>query len=99
MKKTGNQGLSRLALILLSGLNGCGGSGEPSTPARPEPTASSLLAETIIESWTKCAEEWQTCSFAGTTQVRYGLNGTYATRTATSSIGCNNNVFGDPLPG
>ncbi|RJF92085.1 polysaccharide deacetylase family protein [Noviherbaspirillum saxi] len=31
--------------------------------------------------------------------MRYGLNGTYAILTATASIGCNNSVFGDPLPG
>ena len=31
--------------------------------------------------------------------MRYGANTTWATRTASGSIGCNNNVFGDPLPG
>ncbi|MFC7516869.1 DUF4874 domain-containing protein, partial [Herbaspirillum sp. GCM10030257] len=31
--------------------------------------------------------------------MRYGLNGTYAYRTATGSIACNNATFGDPLPG
>ncbi len=49
--------------------------------------------------WTQCAVEWQVCSFSGTAQVRYGANGTYVTKTATGSIGCNNQVFGDPLPG
>ncbi|MGB7479554.1 MAG: CBM35 domain-containing protein [Burkholderiaceae bacterium] len=49
--------------------------------------------------WTQCAVEWQVCSFSGTAQVRYGANGTYVTKTATGSIGCNNEVFGDPLPG
>ncbi|GAB3546998.1 hypothetical protein GCM10027343_25680 [Noviherbaspirillum agri] len=34
-----------------------------------------------------------------TTQVRYGLDGRYATRTVTGSIACNNSVFGDPYPG
>jgi beta-glucanase (GH16 family) len=39
------------------------------------------------------------CSFSGTKQVRYGAAGKFATRTATGSIACNNNVFGDPNPG
>lgn len=49
--------------------------------------------------WTRCASEGEVCSFSGTTQVRYGRDGTYATRSATGSIGCNNEIFGDPLPG
>ena len=32
-------------------------------------------------------------------EVRYGLNGRYATRTATGSVACTNDVFGDPYPG
>ncbi|WP_176442415.1 RICIN domain-containing protein [Noviherbaspirillum humi] len=62
---------------------------DSSTPPPPPPSGT----------WTFCAREDQTCSFSGTRQVRYGLNGTYATRTATNSIGCNNSVFGDPVPG
>ena len=50
-------------------------------------------------SWTKCADEGGTCSFSGTMVVRYGANGSYAYQTATGSIGCNNTVFGDPIPG
>jgi hypothetical protein len=50
-------------------------------------------------SWVHCAAESGTCSFSGTRQVRYGANGIYATRTGTGSLGCNNQVFGDPLPG
>jgi hypothetical protein len=49
--------------------------------------------------WTFCANENQTCTFAGTKLVRYGANGTYVQQTATNSIGCNNATFGDPLPG
>jgi len=49
--------------------------------------------------WTRCADEYGICSFSGTRQVRYGARGVYATRTATASIACNNQVFGDPLPG
>jgi hypothetical protein len=50
-------------------------------------------------SWTFCSNEWDVCSFSGTRQVRYGANGTYTFQTATDSIACNNDVFGDPLPG
>ena len=49
--------------------------------------------------WTRCASEGGTCSFSGTRTVRFGQNGTYATRTATGSIVCSNAAFGgDPLP-
>lgn len=64
--------------------------GEPPPPPPPPPPG---------DTWTKCANEGGVCVFSGTTQVRYGLNGTYAIRTASDSIGCNNQVFGDPLPG
>ena len=50
-------------------------------------------------SWTRCAVEGGTCSFAGTQQVRYGANGLFAMRTATASIDCTNQLFGDPAPG
>ena len=50
-------------------------------------------------SWTRCANEGQACSFAGTKSVRFGANGSYATRIATGSIGCSNTVFGDPIFG
>jgi len=49
--------------------------------------------------FTHCANENQTCSFSGTREVAYGANGLFSRRTATSSIGCNNGVFGDPIPG
>lgn len=49
--------------------------------------------------WTKCANEGATCTVPGTKQVRYGLNGKYAIRTATNSIQCANAVFGDPYSG
>ncbi len=52
-----------------------------------------------VVSWTQCAVEYGTCSFTGTRQVRYGLDGQYAVQTATGSIACNNDVFGDPAPG
>jgi hypothetical protein len=62
-------------------------------------TTATVAPETSATSWTQCASENYLCSFSGTRQVRYGLNGSYAYKTATDSIDCNNITFGDPLPG
>lgn len=51
------------------------------------------------QTWTKCADENGVCQVSGTTQVRYGANGVYATKSATNSIACTNAVFGDPVFG
>jgi hypothetical protein len=50
-------------------------------------------------SWTSCAAENGTCSFSGTHEVAYGAGGQYYYKTVTSSTGCSNSVFGDPIPG
>ena len=48
--------------------------------------------------WTQCASENRECSCFG--HVRYGKAGTFTAPTPVDgSVGCNNNVFGDPLPG
>ncbi len=98
MIKSGG-GVLAFAMLLAVALSGCGGSAESPSAAKQSTSSSTLLAASTTETWTKCANENQTCSFAGTTQVRYGLNGTWATLTATNAIGCDNGVFGDPLPG
>jgi hypothetical protein len=49
-----------------------------------------------VATYTTCATEGGTCNFSGIREVRYGANGSYAYKIATSSIGCNNTVFGDP---
>lgn len=49
--------------------------------------------------WTECAKEYGTCSVPGTRQVRYGANGQYAYKSVTTSVTCNNSVFGDPAVG
>ena len=50
--------------------------------------------------WAFAANENGTVNISGTKQVRYGANGVYYTQTFTNStIGCNNSVFGDPVPG
>ncbi len=64
----------------------------PSSPPPPPPSATPVT----------CAVEGGVCSVpAGSVAtVTYGANGTYATRTGvTGSLGCNNNVFGDPIYG
>jgi hypothetical protein len=62
--------------------------------ASPPPTAPASP-----DSWTGCAGEGGSCSFTGTRQVRYGANGIYSYRTATGSIACGNDTFGDPVYG
>ncbi|MCC6538515.1 MAG: hypothetical protein IT162_13245 [Bryobacterales bacterium] len=50
----------------------------------------------------KCANENGTCGvpFLSTVKVWYGAEGRFNQRTGiTSSIGCNNSNFGDPIPG
>ena len=49
--------------------------------------------------WVNCASEGGICAVPGTREVRYGANGTYAYKSVTGSIGCNNGVWGDPLFG
>ncbi len=49
--------------------------------------------------WTYCSDEGQYCSFSGTKEVRYGADGVYAYKTLTDGTGCDNGVFGDPVPG
>ncbi|MEM4204837.1 MAG: hypothetical protein QXS54_12280, partial [Candidatus Methanomethylicaceae archaeon] len=50
--------------------------------------------------YTLCANENQRCNFSGTKDVAYGANGRFNYRYGvTSGIDCNNNVFGDPIPG
>ncbi|HEY0844774.1 MAG TPA: polysaccharide deacetylase family protein [Noviherbaspirillum sp.] len=100
MKRTRVPKASGLVLAMMSGLSACGGGGGESAPSATGQQAGTRLSVKLApEAWIKCADEWGTCTFSGTTQVRYGLNGTWSTRTATGSIGCNNDVFGDPLPG
>jgi hypothetical protein len=64
------------------------------TTTSPTPTPSPSTA-----TWTQCATEGGTCSVSGTRQVRYGYNGSYATKVVTGSVSCSNAVFGDPKPG
>ncbi|WP_162244703.1 galactose oxidase-like domain-containing protein [Aureimonas sp. Leaf454] len=50
--------------------------------------------------WARCASESQMCRFDGLRTVRFGANGTYATREATNEILCSTDTFGrDPVFG
>lgn len=67
------------------------------------PTVSFNVANAIKQpettTWIKCANEWETCNFSGTKQVRYGANNSYAYKTVTGPVACHNDVFGDPAYG
>jgi hypothetical protein len=80
--------------IIANGTSQCGG-------ACTGTTSSYFIGQSpaTSTSWTFCANEGGTCSFTGTKTVRYGANNSWATGTYTSSVGCNNNVFGDPIEG
>jgi hypothetical protein len=69
------------------------GAYEAVAAATPTPTPTPTVT------WTTCAAENGTCRFSGTRQVRYGARNSYAVKTATMAIACNNTVFGDPAPG
>ena len=66
----------------------------PTTTTSPTPTTT-----TTTTTWVNCANENGLCSFSGTRQVRYGANGSYGYKSATGSISCSNDVFGDPIWG
>jgi hypothetical protein len=62
-------------------------------------TAPSTSTGTSTPTWIACAGEGGTCTFSGTREVRYGANGSYATKTFTGSVVCSNTAFGDPAKG
>ncbi len=73
--------------------------GTSPTPT-PSPTPAPTPSPTPVPvAWTFCANEWQHCSFSGTRDVRYGVEGKYATKTFTGGVACTNSVFGDPAYG
>jgi len=56
-------------------------------------------ATNVPSGYSKCAEEGERCNFSGTQQVYYGANNCYKVKSFTNGVDCNNNNFGDPLPG
>lgn len=49
--------------------------------------------------WVACASENATCAFTGTTEVRYGANGSFAVAQFSAGASCSNRNFGDPVVG
>jgi hypothetical protein len=52
-----------------------------------------------LSAYTFCANEGEVCYFSGTRDVAYGADGQFNYQTATDSINCNNETFGDPIRG
>jgi hypothetical protein len=79
---------------------GAGGGRGPNIHVSGANGSSSSISSTNTDTnWTVCAGEHGQCACPNGV-VRYGINGRYAsTRDVTTSIGCNNGVFGDPTPG
>jgi hypothetical protein len=79
-------------------LSACGGSGSGADDA--DAVGAQDRAQALaVDGWVACADEGGQCDVPGTRTVRYGANGTYAYKTASGTIGCNNSVWGDPLFG
>jgi serine protease len=71
-------------------------------PVQSAPPMASITPSTPASStsaWMQCAEEGGVCRFSGTRQVRYGVDGRYAYKSASASLACSNSAFGDPASG
>jgi len=51
------------------------------------------------EGWRLCAVEGGTCIVKQNSEIRYGISSFYNTKVSSNSINCDNQNFGDPLPG
>ncbi|PWK72679.1 hypothetical protein C8K44_105120 [Aminobacter sp. AP02] len=49
--------------------------------------------------WVVCANENQFCDFYGRKRVRYGTIGQYEEGVFRDGVDCDNDTFGDPVPG
>ncbi|MGL5819584.1 MAG: DUF1996 domain-containing protein [Phycicoccus sp.] len=66
----------------------------------PVSTASaSAPSPTRPVSWTFCAPEYSSCTFVGTREVRFVLDGAITTKTVFKQVACNNGTFGVPEGG
>jgi hypothetical protein len=78
---------------------GCATEGEW-TPTAPPAGSCVPVPPPPTGDWTLCATEYQTCTFAGSRRVRFGLNATWVERDLAGPIACRVNTFGsDPVPG
>ncbi|XVJ68369.1 MAG: hypothetical protein HEQ39_00995 [Rhizobacter sp.] len=67
------------------------------TPPTPPPTTPT---DKPPAGYSRCASEWETCSFTGSANVVYGALSTWTSpRSFTGGTACTNTVFGDPLSG
>ena len=67
--------------------------------ASPTPTPQSVSPSPPSDGWIFCANEYGSCSFSGTKEVRYGANGFYNYLVSSNGTACTNEVFGDPIKG
>ena len=98
--------LAGLTLASAFALPGCGGASSESADAVAGAAAASGGEEGALRTaladpvWVRCAAEGANCSFTGTQDVRYGLNGAYVYKKVAGGVACTNEAFGsDPLPG
>lgn len=70
-------------------------------PVSPPPPASAASGAALqpTANWTYCSAEGRHCHFSGTRQVRFGTLARNVTRTATESVACSAELFGDPAAG
>lgn len=72
----------------------------PSASTLPPTTPPATPTDTPPAGYSRCAAEWENCSFTGTADVVYGaLNTWTAPRSFSGGTACTNTVFGDPLRG
>jgi G8 domain len=98
---------SALLTVLL--LAACGGANENNSPpdAGSNPSAldgssvkKALAAkDTAAVTWSTCAAEGQFCEFSGSQRVRYGMGDIWVEKVMNGTTRCDNQVFGDPVPG
>lgn len=70
-----------------------------SSSVPPNNSSQQSSSAPAVTQWKLCSEEKALCSFEGTSPVRYGANGEWATLTVNGEIECNNAAFGgDPIP-
>lgn len=50
----------------------------------------------VAPTWTACAKENATCSFAGKREVRYGTSAIFTSKVVAGPVACSNTTFGDP---
>jgi hypothetical protein len=52
-----------------------------------------------VARWRTCAREDEYCDFNGRKRVRYGARGRFVEGVFRNGVSCDNDTFGDPVPG